>query len=216
MIRRPTKILLITTLLFVSFPLLGGEIIIGNFSQGELKGWNEKSFVDHTQYQLITESTNKTLQAISNGTASGLFKKITIDLDKTPYLNWSWKIENTFQGNDEQSKEGDDYPARIYVVVSGGIFFWKTKALNYVWSSNQAIETSWNNAYTSNAKMLAVRTGNNQVGQWVSEKRNVRSDLQQLIGEDITAIDAVAIMTDSDNTKQKATSYFGDIYFSSD
>jgi hypothetical protein len=216
MIRRHSKTSLITAMLIASFPALGDQIIIGNFSQGKLNGWNEESFEGHTQYQLISEADKKILQAKSHGTASGLFRKVTIDLKKTPYLNWSWKIENTFQGNDEQSKEGDDYPARIYVVVSGGLFFWKTKALNYVWSSNQEKETSWDNAYTSNAKMIALRTGDNQAGQWLTEKRNVRKDLKQRFGKEINEIHTIAIMTDSDNTKQQATGYYGDIYFSTD
>ena len=216
MIRRHSKTSLIAVLLIASFPALGEQIVVGNFSQGKLNGWNEESFKGHTQYQLISEADKKILQAKSYGTASGLFRKITIDLKKTPYLNWSWKIENTFQGNDEQSKDGDDYPARIYVVVSGGLFFWKTKALNYVWSNNQKKGTNWDNAYTHNAKMIALRTGNNQAGQWLSERRNVREDLKQHFGKEINEIHTVAIMTDSDNTQQQATSYYGDIYFSAD
>lgn len=145
-----------------------------------------------------------------------MFRKIHVDLNKTPYLNWSWKIDNIYQGNNERSKQGDDYPARVYVVVSGGLFFWRTRAINYVWSSNQAVGTTWNNAYTGNAKMLAVRSGSQAIGQWLTEKRNIRDDLQTLFGEEIDEIDAVAIMTDSDNTKQSATAYYGDIFLSSD
>lgn len=199
---------------------------VANFSEGDLSGWEEKSFKEHSQYGFVSaESINvknikdasvqeKVLRASTQGQASGLFKEVVVDLNETPYLNWSWQVQNLFDGNDERSKEGDDYPARIYVLVSGGIFFWNTKAINYVWSSNQSLGSEWPNAYTGNAKMVAVRTGDKQVGQWLSERRNVREDLQKLFGEDVTQIDAVAVMVDGDNTGQSATSYFGDIFFS--
>lgn len=192
----------------------GEQIHIGRFSNHDLSGWKEKSFVGNTQYSLSQEDNKAVLKAHTAGTASGMFHEIDIDLNKTPYLNWSWKIDNTYQGNNERSKDGDDYPARIYVVVSGGLFFWNTRAINYVWSSNQTTGTSWNNAYTNNAKMIAVRSGNGQTGCWLTEKRNVREDLKQLFGEDISKIHGVAIMSDSDDHGQSATAYYGDIFFS--
>lgn len=202
------------------------EVRVANFSAGNLTGWEEKSFKEHSLYDFVLAETagainreddavqEKVLRASTQGNASGLFKEVVIDLNKTPYLNWSWKVQNLFEENNEQSKEGDDYPARIYVLVSGGVFFWNTKAINYVWSSNQSIGSEWPNAYTANARMIAVRAGDKQVGQWVNERRNVREDLQRLFGEDATQIDAIAVMVDGDNTGQSATSYFGDIFFS--
>jgi hypothetical protein len=194
----------------------GEQIHIGRFSSGNLSGWQEKTFVGHTQYSLSQDGDKTVLKAQTSGTASGLFHKVDIDLNKTPYLNWSWKVENIYQDNNEQSKSGDDYPARIYVVVSGGLFFWKTRAINYVWSSNQTKDLSWKNAYTGNARMLAVRSGDHETGQWQSEKRNIREDLKQLFNEDITEINAIAIMSDSDNSQQNATAYYGDIFVSTD
>ena len=212
---RMSWIAILASLMFCS-AAFAEQIEVGRFSSNDLSGWEEKSFVDHTRYSLIENSGKTVLRAQANGAASGMFRKIHVDLNKTPYLNWSWKIDNIYQGNNERSKQGDDYPARVYVVVSGGLFFWRTRAINYVWSSNQAVGTTWNNAYTGNAKMLAVRSGSQAIGQWLTEKRNIRDDLQTLFGEEIDEIDAVAIMTDSDNTKQSATAYYGDIFLSSD
>ena len=192
------------------------QVHIGRFSSSDLSGWEEKSFVGNTQYSLSQDEGKTVLKAQTAGTASGMFHEIDIDLNETPYLNWSWKIDKVYQGNDEHSKDGDDYPARIYVVVSGGLFFWKTRAINYVWSSNQDVGTSWENAYTSNARMLAVRAGANEAEQWHTEKRNIQADLKQLFGEDITEINAIAIMSDSDNAKQSTTAFYGDILFTSE
>lgn len=203
-------------LLLLALPAAAQQVVVARFSQGEMGGWQEKSFTGHTQYRLTPAAPGQALHASSRGAASGLFKEISIDLDKTPWLNWSWRIDNTFNGNDERSKKGDDYPARIYIVASGGLFFWKTRAINYVWSSHQPIGSEWDNAYTGNAKMVAVESGNGRTGKWLSQRRNIRADLERLFGEPIRHIDAVAIMTDSDNTGATASAYYGDIYFSSE
>ncbi|VAX09798.1 hypothetical protein MNBD_GAMMA26-1216 [hydrothermal vent metagenome] len=189
---------------------------ISQFNQQGLSNWEEKSFVDYTSYSLTQASQTTVLKAETSASASALIHEIEVDLNQTPFLNWSWKVDNIYQGNDERSKEGDDYPARLYVVISGGMWFWKTRAINYVWSSNQAIGATWDNAYTGNAKMVAQRSGDEETGNWVTEKRNVREDIKQLLGEQITTVHAIAIMTDSDNTKQQATAYYKDIYFSAE
>lgn len=201
---------------FISTSAAADNTAIAEFSLGKLDGWQEKSFAGNTTYQLRSIDNRQVLQASSTAAASGMFKEHTIDLNKTPYLNWSWRVDNIFQGNNERHKDGDDYPARIYVVVSGGIFFWRTRAINYVWSSQQGIGKQWDNAYTENAKMLALRSGSQTTGQWFNEKRDVRADLKKMFGEEFSQIDAIAVMTDSDNTGQSATAYYGDIYFSAD
>ena len=206
---------LLATILLVS-NAYAEQIHITHFSQDGLQGWDEKSFVGNTHYQLADNDGIKVLKAETHASASGLFREIDIDLNKTPYLNWTWKVDNIYQNNNERSKDGDDYPARIYVVVSGGVFFWKTRAVNYVWSSNQPIGTNWENAYTGNARMIALRSGESETGQWLTEKRNIRDDLKQLFGEEIDEINAIAIMSDSDNSGQRATAWYGDIFFSTE
>lgn len=187
---------------------------VGDFSSGDLSGWKEKSFAGETRYTRVEKDGRRVLQAQSQGTASGLYREIRVDLKRTPYLNWSWRIANVLEGVNERSKSGDDYPARVYVVLSGGILFWKTRSLNYVWSSNQPIGSHWPNAYTDHVQMMAVESGKAKIGQWIAEKRNLRADFQNLFGDDIDHIDAIAIMTDTDNSGQAATAWYGDIYFS--
>ena len=202
-------------LLLLSITVPADTLPIGQFSAGELGGWEEKSFVGNTRYEIVDTPRGKALQATARASASGLFRKQRIDLSRTPYLHWSWRVDETFHGNDERSKAGDDYPARIYVVVEGGLFFWRTRALSYVWSSHQPVGTSWPNAYTGNAMMIAVRSAGD-TGRWQHERRNVRQDLRRLFGEDIDHIHAVAVMTDTDNTGQTASALYGDIYFASE
>lgn len=193
-------------------------ITVGNFAEGDKSGWEEQEFKGKTSYTITPgKKGEQSLQARSTASASGLHKRVIIDLAKTPYLNWSWKVGNTLKGVDETTKKGDDYPIRIYVVLSGGLFFWRTQALNYVWSSsNRPRDDSWSNAYTENVKMVAVDSGGGNVGNWVTHKRNVREDFKRYLGKDADHIDAVAIMTDTDNSGQSATANVGSVFFSSE
>ncbi len=190
------------------------EVPIGVFSQGSLSGWEEKAFAGNTQYRIENIAGNSVLSAHADGAASGYFRKLSVDLQRTPYLHWSWRVMNTFEGNDERSKPGDDFPARVYVVVSGGVLFWRTRALNFVWSSHEAVGQVWPNPFTGNAVMVAVDAGTEHLGEWREHKIDIRAALKQHFGKDYTAIDAVAVMTDADNFGGTAQAYYGDIYFS--
>ncbi|PLY00787.1 MAG: hypothetical protein C0622_08235 [Desulfuromonas sp.] len=193
------------------------SILIGNFSAGDLSGWKDKEFAGQTHYQLVEQEGRTVLAARADNAASGLFREIEVDLTKTPYLNWEWKLEQAHPPLDERTKGGDDYGARVYVIVSGGVLFWKTRALNYVWSSSQEKETVWPNAFAGDhAMLLAVRTAADGAGTWYREKRNVYEDLKRVFGDEITSIDAVAIMTDSDNAHGAVKAVYGDISFTAE
>lgn len=190
------------------------KLVIGNFSSGSIDQWESKEFKGQTSYQLIKLDGITVLKAESTRSASGLFKKQRIDLQKTPVLNWRWRTENRLGTINEQSKSGDDYAARVYVVVSGGLAFWRTQAINYVWASTSPKGKIWPNAFAGDhAMMIALRSTGDETGRWYTEKRNILADLKQFVGKDIDTIDAVAIMTDTDNAKGTATAYYGDIYF---
>lgn len=188
-------------------------VMAGRFSAGDLKDWQTKVFQGETRYRIDEKSGRRALFADSRGAASGLYREIRVDLSRTPWLNWSWRVDRVLDQVDERTKTGDDYPARVYVVVSGGAAVWKTRSLIYVWSSNQPVGATWNNAFTSNARVMALRSGTQDAGRWVTEKRDIRADFRQLFGDDLAAIDAVALMTDTDNSGQRATAWYGDIYF---
>jgi len=191
------------------------QIKVGQFSEGSLDGWSVKKFKGETQYSFVMDQQlqKKALKAVGHASASGLIFKQRINIEQTPWLNWSWKAEQLIKGIDERSKAGDDYVARIYVVIDGGLFFWRTLALNYVWSSSHQKGEHWDNPYTSNAQMLAVEAGDKNSRRWHYYKRNVRKDLRTFLAKDVKYIDAIAIMTDTDNSGLRAVNVFGDIYF---
>lgn len=192
------------------------SVCVTPWSKDGMSGWEEKSFQGHTQYRLMKEDNHTWLNAQSQAAASGLFKEIAIDLRNTPWLTWRWRVDEPLRGLPERERAGDDFAARIYVVISGGWFFWQTKALSYVWSGTEESGAAWPNAFTGeNAHMVVVKGPLAEVHTWHTESRNVRDDLKRLFGEDINHIDAVAIMTDTDNSGQTASAGFAEVVFSS-
>ncbi len=202
--------------LLVSLVLMAGSaqaagIQAGHFSAGDLSGWESKVFNEATQYRLVEMEGHQVLQADCQNAAAAFYRRIEVDLAKTPILRWRWRIDGTYPGLDESQKKGDDYPARIYVVIDGGAFIWRTKALNYVWASSKPVGSVWPNAYTRQAMMVAVRSGPDK--GWHEEARDLRRDFRSVFGIDAEHIDGVALMTDCDDAKGRGRAWYGDIRF---
>jgi hypothetical protein len=191
------------------------EIPVSRFTTEGLAGWETKSFKGFTEYQMAKDNGHSVVKATSNGSASGLVKKISFNPSKYRYLRWSWKVAHTIKGGDETSKAGDDYAARIYVLFPGK-FFWQMKAINYIWANKLVKGESAQNAFTSNARMIAVESGNEKSGQWLAEERDLLADYRALFGTDPREAEAIAIMTDTDNTGGTAEAWYGEISLSTE
>jgi hypothetical protein len=182
------------------------EIPIARFSTSELSGWSDKVFKGKTSYSL----EEGVLKAHSVKGASGKIKKVSIDTKKYPKLSWSWRIDHTLKGEDIKKKSGDDFAARVYVVFPR-TFFWRMRAINYVWAAKMPKGSEAPSPYTSNSVIVAVESGDEKAGSWVSEERNIYEDYKKIFGEEPPLLGGVAIMTDTDDTQDEATAWYGDI-----
>ena len=189
----------------------GGGLSVPGFSHGTINHWQQEIFSGKTRYSIVSHGQNQVLEAISQGTASGLYFQNKQAISSTSTLNWRWKVSSIAPAIDERSKQGDDYPARIYIVVSNGPFFWQKRTLVYVWSNNQPVGTRWDNAYTEKARMWALNSGNQGINQWQSHSRNLQQDLLTAFGKTYNQIDAIAVMTDSDNSGNRFHSWYDDV-----
>ena len=186
------------------------ETAVSHFSTQGLAGWEVKSFNGSTAYGLVQEHGRNVVMAVSRASASGLTRKIRFDPSKYRYLRWSWKISQTIKNGDEKSKAGDDYAARIYVVFPGR-HFWQTKAINYIWANRLPKGEHVSSPYASDSKMVAVESGNGKAGQWLTEERDLLADYRMLFGTEPQEADAIAIMTDTDDTRTTAQAWYGEI-----
>lgn len=198
-------------------------------------GWKPLTFSKisaHTQYYLVKNGDTVVVKAVSQSSASGLIREISIDPKEYPIVNWRWKVENILEKSDVSRKEGDDYPARLYITFEydstkvGLLEQAKYEAakflhgqypplatINYIWGNKVPVGTIVPNPYTARAQMIVTQSGSDKVNQWVEEERNVFEDYKKAFGEDPPKINGVAIMADTDNTKESVVAYFGDIIF---
>jgi len=183
---------------------------IDDFSNGLDPGWKEKVFNGRTIYTPTMEDGHPALKAVARASASGLFYKIKFDCEKYPILRWSWKINHVVSKGNALTKEGDDYPARVYVVFPS-LLFWKTKALNYVWANRLPKGAAVPNKYTSNAMMIAVESGPVNTGRFIDEERNICEDYRRLFKSDPPKVGAIAIMSDTDTTREESLAWYGPI-----
>ncbi len=196
--------------LALTAPAMAAERV---FTPADIIDWEPHSFTGETDYKLVTVDGRSAVRArCDGGTASGLFLRESIDLAETPILEWTWRVEGVYPGIDETEKAGDDYPARLYVVDEHTLLRWRTRALNYVWSSGRDAGTDWPNAYASRARMIAVDAGApGDDGAWRTHRRDLREDFRTFHDRVPETVDALAIMTDCDDAGQSTVAYYGEI-----
>ena len=169
-----------------------------------------------TEYSVGKNENGSFLKAIANNSASGLGKEMKIDLNKTPFLNITWKVEKDIKGIDETSKKGHDYAARVFVVKKTGATPLSNKAMNYVFSSNEEVNTSHPSPYTKKSIDYVLATTKDNFNEWVTVKANVKEHFKKFHKLDLDEINGLAIMADTDNSKLSSIAYFQNIYFSAE
>tara|TARA_B110001452_G_scaffold169553_1_gene141803 strand:+ start:2460 stop:3104 length:645 start_codon:yes stop_codon:yes gene_type:complete len=211
------KILLLLSASFLFFNIVSSETInVFNFTEEEFKTLKVKKVKGKTKWSLSSNEKGNFIKAVAEGTGSGLGKEVQIDISKTPFINITWKVEKNLPGINENSKKGHDYAARVFVIKKTGSTALSNRAINYVFSSNNNVDDNWPSPYTKKSIDYVLSTTKENLNTWVTVKANVKEDFMRLHGLNIKNISGVAIMTDTDNSKLKAISYYQNIYFSTE
>jgi hypothetical protein len=179
---------------------------LARWEPSQIPGWQSIRFAGETRY---TEEAD-CVRAEAAGSASGLIRAVETGLAEAPQLRWGWRAEAPLQPArvaPEMSKAGDDFVARVYVIRQGR-FFWQTRAINYVWSREHPVGSHWPNPFTANAIMVVVQSGQQGLGEWQEFARDVAADFRRFHSMDIDRVDAVAVMTDADNTGGRASACY--------
>ena len=207
--------------LFISFLFLSTAIAknvtIFDFTEEEFKTLKVgKKYKGETTWTLGSNENGNFIKAEAEGKGSGLGKEVLIDLSKTPFINISWKVEKDLLGIVENSKKGHDYAARVFVIKKTGSTALSNRAINYVFSSNNKVGENWPSPYTKKSIDYVLSSTKENLNSWVTVKANVKEDFMRLHGIEVLDLSGVAIMTDTDNSKLKAISYYQNIYFSAE
>jgi len=192
------------------------KINIFDFTEKEFKTLKVKKVKGEITWVLGSNENGNFIKAEAQGKASGLGKEVSIDLSKTPFINITWKVEKDLSGIVENSKKGHDYAARVFVIKKTGSTLLSNRAINYVFSSNNNIGENWPSPYTKKSIDYVLSSTKDNLNSWVTVKTNVKEDFMRLFGINVTDLTGIAIMTDTDNSKLKAISYYQDIYFSTE
>ena len=193
------------------------KVSVFDFTKEEFKTLKVgKKYKGETTWTLGSNKNGNFIKAEAEGMGSGLGKEILINLLKTPFINITWKVEKGLSGLIENSKKGHDYAARVFVIKKTGSTALSNRAINYVFSSNNEVGMNWPSPYTKKSIDYVLSSTKNSSNAWVTVKANVKDDFMKLHGIDVFDISGIAIMTDTDNSKLKAISYYQNIYFSAE
>ena len=211
------KILLITFL--ASNMTLSEEVKVFDFTEEEVSTLQVRKVRGADNKTIYTVGSNQNgnfLKAVAENAASGLGKEIKIDLDKTPFINITWKIEKDLSGIEENTKKGHDYAARVFVIKKTGATPLSNRAINYVFSSNNKVGLNWQSPYTKKSIDNVLASTKNNLNEWITVKANVKEDFKKFHDLDVNELDGLAIMSDTDNSKLKSVAYYQNIYFSAE
>ena len=195
------------------------EIKVFNFTENELSELQVRKVrgADKaTIYSIGSNERGNFLKAVADNAASGLGKEIKIDLNKTPFINITWKVEKDLSGIKEDTKKGHDFAARVFAVKKTGATPLSNRAINYVFSSNSDIGLNWPSPYTKKSIDNVLSTTKENLNEWVTVKANVKDDFKKFHNLDVNELDGLAIMSDTDNSQMKSIAYFQNIYFSAE
>ncbi len=204
--------------LVINLPSFAEEIKAFYFTESELSelGVRKVRGADNkTVYTVGSNDNGNFLKAVADNAASGLGKEVKINLDKTPFINITWKIEQDLAGIKENTKKGHDFAARVFVIKKTGATPLSNRAINYVFSSNNEVGANFPSPYTKKSIDNVLASTKNNLNEWVTVKANVKEDFKRLHDLDVKELDGIAIMSDTDNSKMKSIAYFQNIYFSS-
>ena len=210
--------ILIISLIFIS-SVFAETVRVFEFTEKELSALDIRKVRgadNNTSYAVGSNENGNFLKAVADNAASGLGKKIKIDLNKTPFINITWKIEQDLRGIKENTKKGHDYAARVFAIKKTGVTPLSNRAINYVFSSNSEVGENRPSPYTKKSIDNVLATTKDNFNEWVTVKANVKEDFKKFHDLDVNELDGLAIMADTDNSKMKSISYFQNIYFSAD
>ena len=198
---------------------VANEIKAFDFTEAELSQLEVRKVRgadNKTNYTIGSNENGNYLKAVADNSASGLGKEANIDLNKTPFINITWKVEKDLSGIKEDTKKGHDFAARVFVVKKTGATPLSNRAINYVFSSNSEIGFSSPSPYTKKSIDNVLSTTKKNLNEWVTVKANVKEDFKKFHDLDVNDLDGLAIMSDTDNSKMKSVAYFQNVYFSAD
>ena len=168
------------------------------------KGWKSRGGEGSDIYR-IQSNHEPYLEASATKSAVTIAKKFIYDIREYSFLQWRWRVLEFPQGADERFKRTGDSAAAIYIIFKGLL---RPDNLKYVWSASLPLGTEIESPYNSKTKIVVLRNQSSPLGEWVSERVNVYTDYKKFFGREPELVQAIGLMSDSDNTKSRAIAHY--------
>ena len=174
--------------------------------------WRHVKIHGATQYRIVEIDGRRCLRAESQENASLLLAPVSIDPRRSPWISWSWRVDQLVDGEALDRTSGSDAAARLYVYFDTPGLPWQKRNLDYVWSAVLPIGTSMRSPFGSHLNLIVVERGTESLGRWQRVERDVVEGYRRSFGEEPPKkIIAIGLMSDSDNTGSRAVAYFDDL-----
>jgi hypothetical protein len=225
-------------LLLASSAIARPTIQVGDFSTAQLGerpvAWRlaRLPLVKPTEFKVATIAGVTGVRMDARNAGAALYRTVQVDPASTPVLRWRWRVDRVVEDADIRRKQGDDLPARLYVMfdypldrlplierskiqlarsVAGELV--PAAALCYVWDASLPAGTTLWSPYSKRVRVVVVGGGRDQIGRWIDEERDVAADFRAAFGESPPGITGIAIGADTDQTGGTARGWFTDISF---
>jgi hypothetical protein len=183
-----------------------------------------------TRYRAVRLDGRDAVLSESDSSASMLRQNLRIEPAMLGKLSFSWKVPKMISGADMTQRDSDDSPVRVVLAFEGDRSKFSAKnsmlselalaltgeplpyaTLMYVWGSHSAPESVIINTRTDRIRKVIIESGPGRLNRWLDYERDVRADYEKAFGEAPGALVGIAIMTDSDNTRQQAKAWYGPV-----
>jgi len=218
--RARLSVLLLVTLASV-VSAQGARLVVEDWSKGPVgnkgvpPGWKAQNWGSpRYDFEIVNDGTRNVLRMLSDGDSSTINKEIKVDCKDFQVLQWNWKVVTLPKGADARKKATDDQAAQVYVTFPRFPAAVRSRVIGYIWDSTAPAGSTIKSQKTGLVTYIVMRSGEADLGKWLTESRNVCEDYKKIYGEDPDEkMEAVSLGIDSDDTKSKAEAFIGEILF---
>ncbi|HKZ07903.1 MAG TPA: DUF3047 domain-containing protein [Methylomirabilota bacterium] len=189
------------------------KIAVG--STGVPPGWQKQTWGDPKyDFKIEADGNGRVLHMKSVKEGSTISKEVKFDIRQYPVLQWRWKAVTLPKGGDSRKKATDDQACQVYVTFPRFPQQVRSRTIGYVWDTTAPAGTIAPSEKSGTVTYVIMRSGEAELGKWLTETRNVLEDYKKIYGQDPgEQVGAVSVASDSNDTDSSAECFVGEIFF---
>lgn len=183
-----------------------------------------------TRYSWTEKDGRPALEANSERSASIWRRRLDPALTTVSEVHFSWWVQHLIPGANVSEVDHEDAVARVIFGFGGDIDslpmrtrmkFELAQALTgeappyatlmYVWDSKLPVGTVVINPRSDRIRKIVVDSGPAELRRWRDHRRDLAADFRLAFGEAPGPLQSMAVMTDSDNNRGSARTWYGPV-----